>query len=187
MKKTLFAMLAGFLAIGAAQAQATAYTPVDTAPHVYVGVGFGAVKNSFTGDRQRTTKLFGGYEFNQNWGLEAGYSYLGKTDMYFVEGNALVRDQMKSENTYLAAKYTMPLSERSSVYGKLGWSHTERGGLRHGGYPWLGSDDGLYAAAGLQYKLTGKVSMYAEYERYGEPRPNGPKNSVLNAGLKVGF
>jgi OOP family OmpA-OmpF porin len=188
MKKTMFAVLAGFLAMGAAQAQTVAYTPADTAPHAYVGVGFGAVKNAFTGDRQRTTKLFGGYEFNQNWGVEAGYSYLGKTDMYFVENNAFARDQMKSENTYLAAKYTMPLSERSSVYGKLGWSHTERGGLRQlTGYPWLGSDDGLYAAAGLQYKLTGKVSMYAEYERYGEPRPNGPKSSVLNAGLKVGF
>jgi OOP family OmpA-OmpF porin len=187
MKKTLFAVLAGFLAMGAVQAQTVTTVPADTAPHAYVGIGVGAVKNSINGDRQRTYKLFGGYAFDQNWAVEAGYSDLGKTGFFVPQGNDFVHTDMKSHNAYLAAKYTVPLTERSSVYGKLGLSHSERSLACYQGAPFIGSENGLYAAAGMQYKLTDKVSMYAEYERYGEPRPNGPKSGVLNAGFKFGF
>jgi OOP family OmpA-OmpF porin len=187
MKKTIFAVLAGFLAMGAAQAQTTTSVAADTAPHAYVGIGVGAVKNTITEDRQRTYKLFGGYEFDQNWAVEAGYTDLGKTGFFSQQGNGLGHTDMKSRNAYLAAKYTVPLTERSSVYGKLGLSHSERSLAGYQGVPFIGSDNGLYAAAGMQFKLTDKVSMYAEYERYGEPRPNGPKSSVLNAGFKFGF
>jgi OOP family OmpA-OmpF porin len=186
MNKTLIAVLAGFLAMGAARAQ-TVTTAADTAPHAYVGIGVGAVKNSLTGDRQRTYKLFGGYEFDQNWALEGGYTDLGKTGFYAPQGNDFVHTNMKSRNAYVAGKYTVPLTERSSVYAKLGLAHTERSLAGYQGVPFIGSDNGLYAAAGLQSRLTDKVSVYAEYERYGESRPNGPKSGVFNAGVKFGF
>jgi OOP family OmpA-OmpF porin len=186
MNKTLIAVLAGFLAMGAARAQ-TVTTAADTAPHAYVGIGVGAVKNSLTGDRQRTYKLFGGYEFDQNWALEGGYTDLGKTGFYAPQGNDFVHTNMKSRNAYVAGKYTVPLTERSSVYAKLGLAHTERSLAGYQGVPFIGSDNGLYAAVGLQSRLTDKVSIYAEYERYGESQPNGPKSGVFNAGVKFGF
>jgi OOP family OmpA-OmpF porin len=188
MKKTMFAMLAGVLAMGAAQAQTAIATPAaDTAPHAYIGIGIGAVKDSVSGDRKRTEKIFGGYEFDQNWGVEAGYTYLGKTGFYVPDGD-WGYTHLKSSTAYVAAKYTIPVTERTSLYGKLGLSHTER--KYSGAAPgWNGSasDNGLYAAAGAQVKLTDKVSLYAEYERNGNRQDNGPKNHVLNAGLKVGF
>jgi OOP family OmpA-OmpF porin len=187
MNKTLIAVLAGFLAMGAAQAQTVTTAAVDTAPHAYVGIGVGTVKNTINGDHQRTYKLFGGYEFDQNWAVEAGYTDLGKTGFYVQQDNGLVHTDMKSRNAYVAGKYTVPLTERSSVYGKLGLAHTERSLAGFQGAPFIGSDNGLYAAVGLQSKLTDKVSVYAEYERYGEPRPNGPKSGVFNAGFKFGF
>jgi OOP family OmpA-OmpF porin len=186
MKKTMFAVLAGFLAMGAAQAQTAGAPPyADTAPHAYVGIGVGAVKDSVTNDHKRTTKIFGGYEFNQNWAVEAGYTYLGKTGFYVPLGdNYWGHVDRKSYTAYAAAKYTYPVTERTSVYGKLGLSHTER---KYTGWELTDRDNGLYAAAGAQVKLTEKVSLYAEIERNGKRAPNGPKNHVMNAGVKFGF
>jgi OOP family OmpA-OmpF porin len=190
MKKTMFAVLAGFLAMGAAQAQTTGTAPyADTAPHAYVGIGVGAVKDSVTNDHKRTTKIFGGYEFDQNWGVEAGYTYLGKTGFYIPQGdNYWPHVDRKSYTAYAAAKYTYPVTERTSVYGKLGLSHTARKYKSDvPGWNLTDSDNGLYAAAGLQTKLTERVSLYAEIERNGKRAPNGPKNHVMNAGVKFGF
>jgi hypothetical protein len=78
MKKTMFGVLTGVLAMVAAQAQTVSASAAD-GPHFYVGVGIGAVKDSVSGDHKRTAKFFGGYEFDENWGVELGYSRLGKT------------------------------------------------------------------------------------------------------------
>jgi OOP family OmpA-OmpF porin len=186
MKKMIFAVLAGVVAMGAAQAQSITS---DTAPHAYVGIGTGMVKDSITNDLKRTTKIFGGYDFDQNWGVEAGYSWLGKTGFYVPFGNDdSAYTHVKSSSFYAAAKYTIPLSERSSVYGKLGLAHSEQKySSQAPGWNFKESDNGLYAAAGAQFKLTEKVSLYAEIERNGEKPRNGSKNLVLNGGVKFGF
>lgn len=186
MKKTIFAVLAGVLAMGAAQAQTTTFA--DTAPHAYVGIGTGMVKDSITNDRKRTTKIFGGYDFDQNWGVEAGYSWLGSTGFYVQGDRDLAYTHLKSSSFYAAAKYTMPLGERSSVYGKLGLAHSEQKySSQAPGWNFKENNNGLYAAAGAQFKLTQKVSMYVELERNGDSPRNGAKNLVLNGGLKFGF
>ena len=191
MKKTMFAVFAGFLAMGGAQAQTqtTVGAPyAETAPHAYVGIGIGAVKDTISNDRKRTTKIFGGYEFDQNWAVETGYTYLGKTDFYLPQGDGWFRGSMRSYTAYAAAKYTYPLTERSSVYGKLGLSHNARKVKSDApGWNFTDSDNGLYAAAGVQTRLTEKVSLYAEYERNGKRVINGPKNHVMNAGVKFDF
>jgi OOP family OmpA-OmpF porin len=187
MKKTIFAVLAGVFAMGAAQAQTTSFA--DTATHAYVGIGTGMVKDSITNERKRTTKIFGGYDFDQNWGVEAGYAWLGKTGFYVPFGNNdFAYTHLKSSSYYAAAKYTFPISERSSVYGKLGLSHSEQTySSQSPGWNFKESSNGLYAAAGAQFKLTERVSLYAEIERNGKRPNNGPKSHVLNAGLKFGF
>jgi OmpA-OmpF porin, OOP family len=191
MKNTLFAVLAGVLAVGAAQAQTSTTTTMaaDTAPHAYLGIGIGMVKDSITNERKRTTRIFGGVDLDQNWGIEAGYAWLGKSGFYVPFGNNdFAYTHVKSSSFYAAAKYTIPLSERSSVYGKLGLAHTEQKySSQAPGWNFKESDNGLYAAAGAKFKLTEKVSLYAEIERNGKRPLNGPKNHVLNAGLTYGF
>jgi OOP family OmpA-OmpF porin len=189
MKKTLFAVLAGVLAMGAAQAQTANTNTAVTAPQAYVGISTGAVRDSVTNDLKRTTKVFGGYDFDQNWGVEAGYSWLGKTGFYVPSSNGdFAYAHLKSSSVYAAAKYTMPIGERSSVYGKLGLSHTEQE-YSSQAPGWTGKEhqNGVYAAVGLQTRVTDKVSLFAEYERNGKKPPNGSKNNVLNVGLKYGF
>jgi OOP family OmpA-OmpF porin len=189
MKKTLFAVLAGFLAMGAAQAQTTTGAPyADTAPHAYIGFGIGAVHDSITDDRKRTKSIFGGYEFDRNWAVEAGYTDLGKTGLYapMIPGNPYLH--LKSESFYAAAKYTYPFTERSSVYGKLGLSHT-RTKYSSDAIDISNKDieNGVLAAVGVQARLTEKVSLYGEYAHNGKRTRNGPDNKVLSAGVKFDF
>lgn len=188
MKKTMFAVLAGMLAMGAAQAQTLSTNAADTAPHFYMGTGIGVVKDSVSGDRDRTWKIFGGYEFDQNWGLEAGYSHLGKTGFYVPGSTDYTAAHIKSSSVYAAAKYKYALSERTSVYGKLGLSHGEyRYSSSAPGWNFKASNNGVYAAVGVDAKLTERVSLYAEYERNGKRAWNGPENRIFGAGVKFGF
>lgn len=191
MKKILFAVLAGVVAMGAAQAQPVGSTApyASDAPHAYIGIGTGAVRDSITDDLKRTTKIFGGYEFDRNWGIEAGYARLGKSGFYEPLGASdYAYTHVKSSSMYMAAKYSWQLGERSSVYGKLGLAHTEQKYTsRAPGWNFKENQNGVYAAVGLQYKLTDRLSMFAEYERNGKRPLNGPKNNVLGVGLKYGF
>lgn len=188
MKKTIFAVLAGFLAMGAAQAQSTTTTAANDAPRAYVGVGVGAVKDSITGDHKRSTRIFGGYEFDQNWAVEGGYSYLGKSGFYVPLQNDIPHVGVKSQSVYLAAKYTVPLSERTSVYGKLGLAHAEaKYSSQAPGWNFKDNTNGVYGALGVQTRLTENVSLFAEYERNGKQLRNGADNKVFSAGVKYGF
>jgi opacity protein-like surface antigen len=187
MKKAMFAVLAGVFAIGAAQAQTVSANAADT-PHFYVGAGIGAVKNSVSGDHKRTAKFFGGYEFDENWGVELGYSRLGKTSFYVPGMTDYTSAHIKSSSFYAAAKYKHALSERTSVYGKLGLSHGEY--KYSSPAPWWNSkesNNGVYAAVGVEAKLTERVSLYMEYERNGKSARSGPKNGIFGAGVKFGF
>jgi opacity protein-like surface antigen len=185
MKKMIFSVLAGVVAMGAAQAQTVAPTTADTAPHAYVGISTGASKDSLSGDRKRTVKIFGGYEFDQNWGVEAGYTHFGSSGVYLPQEADWTNAEMKSFGAYVAAKYTMPITERSSVYGKLGLSHTET--KLRADWDYSDRDNNLYGAVGVQVKATEKISLFAEYEHYGKRATNGPDNKILNAGVKFGF
>lgn len=184
MKKTIFAVLAGFLAMGAAQAQSTA----NDAPRTYLGIGVGAVKDSITGDHKRSTTIFGGYEFDQNWAVEGGYSYLGKSGFYVPLENDIYHVGVKSQSFYAAAKYTFPLTERTAMYGKLGLAHTEaKYSSPFKGWNFKDNTNGVYAAVGVQTRLTENVSLFAEYERNGKQLRNGADNKVFSAGVKYGF
>lgn len=188
MKKTIFALLAGVLAMGVAQAQTLTTDATDTAPHAYVGVGVGVDKNSLTNDYKRSTRIFGGYEFDQDWGVEAGYTYQGKSGFYEPLGNDFNYVHLKSSSFYVAAKYKYGLTERTALYGKLGLSHGEyKFSSQAPGWNFKDSNNGLYAALGVESKLTERVSVYAEYEHNGESARNGPENRIFGAGLKFGF
>ncbi len=86
------------------------------------------------------------------------------------------------------AKYKYALSERTAVYGKLGLSHGEyKYSSQAPGWNVKENNNGVYAALGVETKLTERVSLYAEYERNGKEARNGQKNRIFGAGVKFGF
>ena len=172
MKKLLLALLATSAVAGAAQAQ-------TTTPHAYIGVGAATADNKSTDDYQTNAKVYGGYEFDQNWGVEAGYTDFGKENV--GAGN------VKGSGTYVAGKYTVPLGDRFSGYGKLGVAYNERKFDTGVGGNVNDYDTGLYGGVGVEYKLNDKLALNAEYERYGKDKAFGAKADVYTVGLKYGF
>ncbi|SDE62246.1 OmpA-OmpF porin, OOP family [Massilia sp. PDC64] len=172
MKKLLLALIATSAVAGAAQAQ-------TTTPHAYVGIGAATADNKSTDDYKTSAKIYGGYEFDQNWGVEAGYTNFDKQDI--PGGN------VKGSGTYVAGKYSLPLGERFTGYGKLGVSYNERK-LSSNTLGQVNSyDTGLYGGVGVEYKLNQNLALNAEYERYGKDKALGAKADVYTVGLKYGF
>jgi OOP family OmpA-OmpF porin len=197
MKKLILALVASIAAVGAAQAQSTdnmtttagvAPYAAGFTPHAYIGLGAASADNLATGDYRVSPKVFGGYEFTPNWGVEAGYTHFGEETGYaYIGGNDLARYRVKGYSSYVAGKYTLPLSERFSAFGKLGLQHSERTNDIAGFSRWTERDTGLYGGLGVQYTLSRNLALTGEYERYGKDKNSGAKADVYTVGLKYGF
>jgi OOP family OmpA-OmpF porin len=176
MKKLILALVASIAAVGAAQAQTadnTAAAPYAAGftPHAYVGVGAAIADDLNTDDYRVSPKVFGGYDFTPNWGVEGGYTRYHESTDY------------NSNGSYIAGKYTMPLGERFSAVAKVGLQHSERTNFARQ----TDRDNGLYGGVGLQYDLNRNLAVTADYERYGKDKTSGAKADVYTVGLKYGF
>jgi OOP family OmpA-OmpF porin len=142
----LAATLAG--AVGAAQAEG-----------LYVGGGVGlpdyhsSINGVAGGGSGTGLKLYGGYQFNPNFALEAGAFELGHIDNSSGRANA--------RGAFVDAVGFYPLNERLSLLGSAG--------IAHGRWDTTNGDDSspaLKLGAGVQYALSNSVSLRAQYERY---------------------
>ena len=191
MKKLIVALIATTAAVGAAQAQTT-----QTQPRAYVGVGIATADhvNSSTGGLtnfdsdgyKASGKIFGGYEFDQNWGVEAGYTDFRNSDFNYTANGVNGSGHTKGNSYYVAGKYNYPVNEQFSVYGKLGLQHSERK-LETAALNLKNTDTGAYGAVGVQYNLNQQVALTAEYERYGKSKDFGAKADVWTVGARYSF
>jgi len=190
MKKLIFAVIAGVAVMGAAQAQ-------ETYPKTYVGVGVASVDHDFSNAAttnndadgwKASGKLFAGYEFNPTWGVEAGYTDFRKSHATFTQNGVNGNAESDGHGYYVAAKYSLPINEQFSAYGKLGAENTKD--TLSSATPGLNYDDsrtGVYGGLGVQYKLNEKVSFVAEYERYGDKKNFGADPNVVTVGARYSF
>lgn len=182
MKKLILALAATLVATGAAHAQS-----FNQAPGAYAGLGVSSVDKQIRNGDKAQVKLFGGYEFDQNVGVEAGFTRLGSESVTAVSNGQSVTFRARGYTSYLAGKYSMPINAQLSAYGKLGMSytvikHSDSRGLDH-----KADDTGVYAGLGLQYKVTDKVAVTAEYERHGKREGTSDSNDAWSLGVKYGF
>ncbi|CAN5852975.1 hypothetical protein BH11PSE8_BH11PSE8_39620 [soil metagenome] len=99
-------------------------------------------------------KLYGGYSFNPNIALEAGYANLGK-----FRSSA---GDVKADGYFLDAVGTLPLGYNFSALGRVG---VFNGKLEADG---IGNDRGTSYKVGLgvQYDIAKNISVRTEWERY---------------------
>ncbi|MGH8854996.1 MAG: porin family protein [Telluria sp.] len=190
MKKLIVALIATAAAMSAAQAQ-------TTTPRAYVGVGIASADHELkragatnvdTDGYKASGKIFGGYEFDQTWGVEAGHTDFRKSDVSYSIGGVNTRGETDGRSTYIAAKATMPVNEQFSVYAKLGAAHNKSELVSVNATQNLShSKTEAYGALGAQYKLNQDVALVAEYERYGKRKDFGTKADVLTVGAKYSF
>jgi len=138
-------------------------------------LGQGLTTNSIS-DRDRDTgyKVFGGYQFNNNFALEGGYFDLGKfgyTANTTPPGTLSGDVRLKGLN--LDAVGTLPITEKLSVLGRVGVNYTEAsdaftgtGAVQVTNPNPSKSEANYKLGLGLQYAFTENLAMRVEAERY---------------------
>ena len=129
---------------------------------------------SFTSERQDAAyKLFGGYQFNRNIGLELGYFNLGKFTYGTSMPGGTLNGRYENEGVNLDLVGTMPLSEKWSALARIGAQYSNtRDAFSGPGLPATASNDNSQrdtnakVGLGLQYELTPSVFVRAEAERF---------------------
>jgi OOP family OmpA-OmpF porin len=138
----------------------------------YVGVGAGSAQaklgsnGALQGNDSRETsgKVFAGYQFTPNWGLEGQYVYLGKYDVTSGGGSG----SYKPESWGVAATGTVPLSNNFYLRGKLGAAFNRLSGSNLGG----SNETDLLAGVGVGYNFNANWGILGEYENFGKIAKN---------------
>lgn len=131
-------------------------------------------------------KLFGGYQFNRNFALEAGYFNLGKFgfNSTTVPAGSLT-GQIKLQGLHLDLVGTLPLTERFSVLARVG-AQAARARDSFSGTGAVTVTDpnpskrsaSYKFGAGLQYEFSPSVWLRGEAERYRVNDAVGNKGDV---------
>jgi long-chain fatty acid transport protein len=144
-------------------------------------------------------KVFGGYQFTKNIGVEGGFvdfqEATSNTVLTIPAGtNSTVPSIYtieKNEAWMLAAVGTLPITDKFSVFGKLGaenWHSrltSSNSSFPRSGPTIVESDGtGLYYGAGASYALVDGVDIRTEWERFDF---DGTDVDLLSAGFAVKF
>jgi OmpA-OmpF porin, OOP family len=143
----------------------------------YGGVGAGRTDTDIgtagiagsTDKRDNAWKLFGGYQFNPNIAVEAGYVDLGKASVTGTRGGAPAAASLDAKVWQASAVGSLPLSQSFALTGKLGlaYADTDTSGIA-GGTAFGGGDSKTAPTygLGLRYDVTRTFSVRGEWERF---------------------
>ncbi|MCW8107452.1 porin family protein [Alteromonas ponticola] len=161
MKKTLTA-IASLAALSSYNAFAQEQGTYDREYNegVYVGANYGWLRvdsdDEFDDDKDVWQGVVG-YRFNQYFALEGGYINFGDY------GNDITEASTDGFTTALKGSY--PITEKFSIYGKLGqlwWETDYKLGDVKGKY----DDESLFVGGGVAYEINPQFLITAEYTVY---------------------
>lgn len=204
-------MLAGFGALSASSALAQ----LREAPYAYGGLsvgqsrakvdenriansqlGAGLTTSGVTSDETDTAyRLFGGYQFNRNFGLEAGFFDLGKFGLNATTApvGSLI-GEIKTQGVHLDLVGTLPVTERLSALGRIGAHYAKtRGNFRGTGAvtpldPIPSTrETNVKLGVGLQYAVNSAFLVRGEVERYQVNDSVGHRGGVNVVSMSVVF
>jgi OOP family OmpA-OmpF porin len=125
------------------------------------GVGQSFVDEGRYDDEDTAFSVFGGYEFNRYFALEAGYVDFGELEPTIAGPSA------EADSTYLVAVGSVPITDKFSAYAKAGWNRWNvdtRVPVLIGSTDDSGSDPTY--GVGVQYRLNDRVAFRGEYSRF---------------------
>lgn len=125
----------------------------------------GTVDTSDTG-----FKVFGGYQFNRNVGLEVAYVDLGKASYSgFAGPDPVIGGKVEVTGVNLSAIGAWPVAPNLDVFGKIGFlSWEDKASDVTGGVPFSDKIEGtdLSFGFGAAWHLTRNVRLRVEWERF---------------------
>jgi len=159
-------------------------------------IGPGITTNVLTRDRRDTAyRLFGGYQFNRNFAIEAGYFDLGRFGFTAATSNAsTLAAQVRARGLNLDLVGTMPLSDRWSALARVGAAYARvRDDFSGTAVPALAdpvarrNSTNVKAGVGLQYAFNPSFLVRAEAERYRIDGPISRHTNVDTVSLSMVF
>jgi OOP family OmpA-OmpF porin len=189
MKKTLLASLL----IAAAAIPFSAQ-----AQQGYIGIAAGQANNSIDGSGQTITsrdekktayKIYGGYDFSKNWGVEVGYADLGNPRITYLIGGVSVNVTGKVSSIYVAGTGTLPINDMFSLRGKLGLAMNHVSATASaGGVTAVGSGNKSSPLIGIgaTYNINKNVAVTADFEDFGKTASDARAN-MWSVGLRYNF
>jgi OmpA-OmpF porin, OOP family len=161
-------------AFGAFGARATGVTLKDGPP--------GTSKNSGGG------KLFAGFQFNENFGIELGTLRSATLKRTFVVNNANITQNGDISAVYLAGTARLPIDDRFAVATRLGVIHSKLSGTNTlpTALAITGSNTGAMFGVGTEYRITPKIAATLDYD-YLPKTSKRLKSGMISLGIKVDF
>jgi opacity protein-like surface antigen len=157
----------------------------------YAGMALGASSFSADGaanvdddDFGSTFRVYGGYQFTDLLGVEAGYARIGDLTQTFQNTN----HTLKARSTYVAATARQPLTGTISVNGKLGLSFGEVSGndLPADAPQATGRKRSVMAGIGAEYQPWDRIALSISYDYHGKLSDDVSASS-LSAGVRFTF
>lgn len=137
----------------------------DDSWYVGAGVGLSNVDEFGIDEDDTGFKLFGGYHFNEFFGVEAAYVDLGELEEASIAGGPLT--ELEVDGFSLAAVGRYPITNAVSIHGKAGvyfWDADIVGSIA----PQFNddSDNDIFFGAGISYRFYERFTVIGEWERY---------------------
>jgi OOP family OmpA-OmpF porin len=143
---------------------------------IYGGADFGSTKIDDVSDRHTSFGGFIGYNFHENFAIEAGYRRLADFDE--VISNTKVG--VTVDQAALSLVGTLPLNSGFNIYGRLGYNRLEAKGSVGNISASDTTSGGLYGV-GVGYAFTPTVSGRIEVQKPSSDSTN------INAGVVIRF
>jgi OOP family OmpA-OmpF porin len=130
----------------------------------------GLIDSGSVDGKDTAWKIFGGYMFNKNFGVEAAYVDLGEVSYSGLFGGAPVTGgAVELTGFNISALGSYPINEQFSVFGKIGlflWD--AEASDTTGGVPFSAKDDGTDVSfgVGLGYNFSRNLGVRAEWEMF---------------------
>ncbi|HXS91770.1 MAG TPA: outer membrane beta-barrel protein [Steroidobacteraceae bacterium] len=154
----------GLTALAALALMAATAAQADTQPGFYAGAGIGSTKvgdDDLSGvdDSDTGFKIFGGYTFTENWGVEVSYFDFGEASVSAGNSSASVGITGLSAS----AVGRLPVNDMFAVYGKLGFASYDVD-LDFNNVPGFGSGHLSDSDSDLIYGVGGALSFGGNFE-----------------------
>lgn len=140
-------------------------------------------------DSDTGSKLVAGYQVTPAVGVEAGYAFLGESNVS-ADGDSIGAEP---KLFYVAVTGTLPLSPVASAFVKLGAARTKTtltSSFMGAFDSYKHSETSVIAAIGASYAISKQVALVAEYEHCGKiAKEDGAslKADLLSVGVRFNF
>jgi OOP family OmpA-OmpF porin len=134
-------------------------------------------------------KIYGGYRFNEHFGVEGGYARLGSFSERVTLGNGSTVEQTgRGRSFYVAGTGRYALSQQFALTGRLGVSAGRISGtsVMPAGTKVIGAAGALMMGVGAEFQLAQKVALTLDYDHFGRLSAKISGN-LISAGVRFNF